>query len=172
MTTTTYNQYHIHFIIVNQMHHCRTKYCFTAKELYNCHTHYCFTAKELYNCHTHYCFTAKQMYNCHFTSVLQPNRCITATPITVLQPKSYITATPITVLQPNRCTVKPAVAVTSIKRDPPLSGHFRVPRTILNANAPLLSVHLSNAASGRRNLPQNAEIESVNGHFPWFDAAV
>ena len=24
-------------------------------------------------------------------------------------------------------TVKPAVAVTSIKRDPPLSGHFRVP---------------------------------------------
>ena len=25
------------------------------------------------------------------------------------------------------CTVKPAVAVTSIKRDPPLSGHFRVP---------------------------------------------
>ena len=46
-------------------------------------------------------------------------------------------------------TVKPAVAVTSIKRDPPLSGHFKVPRTILNANAPLLSVHLSNAASGR-----------------------
>ena len=69
-------------------------------------------------------------------------------------------------------TVKPAVAVTSIKRDPPLSGHFRVPRTILNANAPLLSVHLSNAASGRRNLPQNAEIVSVSGHFPWFDAAV
>ena len=27
----------------------------------------------------------------------------------------------------NNCTVKPAVAVTSIKRDPPLSGHFRVP---------------------------------------------
>ena len=24
-------------------------------------------------------------------------------------------------------TVKPAVVVTSIKRDPPLSGHFRVP---------------------------------------------
>ena len=69
-------------------------------------------------------------------------------------------------------TVKPAVAVTSIKRDPPLSGHFWVPRTILNANAPLLSVHLSNAASGRRNLPQNAEIVSINGHFPWFDAAV
>ena len=28
---------------------------------------------------------------------------------------------------PRICTVKPAVAVTSIKRDPPLSGHFRVP---------------------------------------------
>ena len=62
-------------------------------------------------------------------------------------------------------TVKPAVAVTCIKRDPPLSGHFRVPRTILNANAPLLSVHLSNAASGRRNLPQNAEIVSVTATF-------
>ena len=35
-----------------------------------------------------------------------------------------------------RGTVKPAVAATSIKRDPPLSGHFRAPRTILNANAP------------------------------------
>ena len=33
-------------------------------------------------------------------------------------------------------TVKPAVAATSIKRDPPLSGHLRAPRTILNANAP------------------------------------
>ena len=42
-------------------------------------------------------------------------------------------------------TVKPAVAATSIKRDPPLSSHLRAPRTILNANAPLLSVHLSNA---------------------------
>ena len=46
-------------------------------------------------------------------------------------------------------TVKPAVAATSIKRDPPLSGHFRAPGTILNANTPLLSVHLTNAASGR-----------------------
>ena len=55
-------------------------------------------------------------------------------------------------------TVKPAVVVTSIKRDPPLSGHFKAPRTILNANAPLLSVHLPNAASGRRNSPQNTEI--------------
>ena len=44
------------------------------------------------------------------------------------------------------CTVKPAVAATSIKRDPPISGQFRAPppppppppppRTILNANAP------------------------------------
>ena len=62
-------------------------------------------------------------------------------------------------------TVKPAVAATSIKRDPPLSGHFRAPRTILNANAPLLSVHLSNAASGRRNSPQNTESVSSNGQF-------
>ena len=69
------------------------------------------------------------------------------------------------------CTVKPAVAATSIKRDPPLSGHFRVPRTILNANAPLLSVHLSNAASGRRNSSQNAEIVSSNGQFLYVDAA-
>ena len=61
-------------------------------------------------------------------------------------------------------TVKPAVAATSIKRDPPLSGHFRAPRTILNANAPLLSVHLSNAANGQRNSPQNAESVSLNGH--------
>ena len=50
-------------------------------------------------------------------------------------------------------TVKPAVTATSIKRDPPLSGHFRAPRVILNANAPLLSVYLSNPASGRRNSP-------------------
>ena len=62
-------------------------------------------------------------------------------------------------------TVKPAVAATSIKRDPPLSGHFRAPRTILNANAPLLNVHLSNAASGRRNSPQNTEIVSSSGQF-------
>ena len=68
-------------------------------------------------------------------------------------------------------TVKPAVAATSIKRDPPLSGHFRAPRTILNANAPLLSVHLSNAASGRRYSPQNAEIVSSNGIFLYVDAA-
>ena len=70
-----------------------------------------------------------------------------------------------------RNTVKPAVAATSIKRDPPLSGHFRASRTILNANAPLLSVHLSNAASGRRNSPQNAEIVSSNGQFLYVDAA-
>ena len=68
-------------------------------------------------------------------------------------------------------TVKPAVAANSIKRDPPLSGHFRAPRTILNANAPLLSVHLSNAASGRRNSPQNNEIVSSNGQFLCVDAA-
>ena len=73
-----------------------------------------------------------------------------------------------------KTTVKPAVAATPIKRDPPLSGHFRAPPppwTILNANAPLLSVHLSNAASGRRNLPQNAEIVSSNGQFLYVDAA-
>ena len=52
------------------------------------------------------------------------------------------------------------VAATSIKRDPPLSGHFRVPQTILNENAPLLSMHLSNPASGRRNLPPKTEIVS------------
>ena len=68
-------------------------------------------------------------------------------------------------------TVKPAVAATSIKRDPPLSGHFRAPRMILNANAPFLSVHLSNAASGRRNSPQNTEIVSPNGQFLSVDAA-
>ena len=62
-------------------------------------------------------------------------------------------------------TVKPAVAATSIKRDPPLSGHFRAPRMILNANAPLLSVHLSKAASGRRNSPQNTGNVSSNGQF-------
>ena len=75
-------------------------------------------------------------------------------------------------VQENFITVKPAVAATSIKRDPPLSGHFRAARTILNANAPLLSVHLSNAASGRRNSPQNTEIVSSNGQFLFFfDAA-
>ena len=62
-------------------------------------------------------------------------------------------------------TVKPAVAATSIKRDPPISGHFRGPLTILNANAPLLSVHLSNVASGQRNSPQKAESVSLNGHL-------
>ena len=71
-------------------------------------------------------------------------------------------------------TVKPSVAATSIKRDPPISGPFNAPpppppppppRTILNANAPLLSVHLSNAASGQRNSPQNDESMSLNGHL-------
>ena len=62
-------------------------------------------------------------------------------------------------------TVKPAVAATSIKRDPLISGHFRAPRTIFNANTPLLSVHLSNAASSQRNSPQNAESVSLNGHL-------
>ena len=71
-------------------------------------------------------------------------------------------------------TVKPAVAATSIKRDPPLSGHFKAPpppppppppRTILNANAPLLSVHLSNAASGRRNSPPNIKTVSLTANF-------
>ena len=62
-------------------------------------------------------------------------------------------------------TVKPAVAATSCKRDPPISGHFRAPRTILNANAPLLSVHLSNAASGQQNSTQNTESVSLNGHL-------
>ena len=63
-------------------------------------------------------------------------------------------------------TVKPAVAATSIKRDPPLSGHFRAPpQTILNANAPLLSVHLSNAASGRRNSPQTLKLCPQTANF-------
>ena len=31
------------------------------------------------------------------------------------------------IIASNKDTVKPAVAVTCIKRDPPLSGHFRVP---------------------------------------------
>ena len=68
-------------------------------------------------------------------------------------------------------TVKPAVEATSIKRDPPLSGHFGAPRTILNENAPLLSVHLSKAVSGRRNSPQNTEIVSSNSQFLCVDAA-
>ena len=68
-------------------------------------------------------------------------------------------------------TVKPAVAATSIKRDSPFSSHFRAPRMILNANAPLLSGHLSNATSGWRNSPQNTEIVSSNGLFLWVDAA-
>ena len=75
-----------------------------------------------------------------------------------------IMLTPTLTRFPSITTVKPAVAATSIKRDPPLSGHFRAPRTILNANAPLLSVHLSNAANGQRNSPQNAESVSLNGH--------
>ena len=62
-------------------------------------------------------------------------------------------------------TVKPAVAATSIKRDPPVSSHFRAPRTILNANVPLLSVHLSKAANGRRNSPQNTEIFLQTANF-------
>ena len=63
--------------------------------------------------------------------------------------------------------VKPPVAATSIKHGPPLSEHFRVPPpplTISNANAPLLSVHLSNAASGRLNWPQIADNLSFSSH--------
>ena len=60
----------------------------------------------------------------------------------------------------NPYTVKPAVAATSIKRDPPLSRHFRAPPKILNANTPSLSMHLSNTASGQRNSPPNTEIVS------------
>ena len=44
-----------------------------------------------------------------------------------------------------KVTVKPAVVATSIKRDPPLSGHFKVARMISNANEPLLSVHQNDA---------------------------
>ena len=63
------------------------------------------------------------------------------------------------------------VAATSIKRDPPLKGHIRAPPPppSLNANAPLLSVHLSNAASGGNNTPQNTEIVSLICHFLWVD---
>ena len=70
-----------------------------------------------------------------------------------------------------RNTVKPAVAATSIKRDSPLSGHYRAPRMILNANAPLLSVHLSNTTSGWGNLPPNSAIVSLNGQFLCVDEA-
>ena len=65
-------------------------------------------------------------------------------------------------------TVKPAVAVTCIKHDPPLSGHLRVPPNDFECkftSIKRISVHLSNAASGRRNLPQNAEIVSVTATF-------
>ena len=55
--------------------------------------------------------------------------------------------------------------------DSPVSVHFSVPQMLSNANAPLLSVYLSNAASGWWNSPPNTEIESLNGHFLWFDAA-
>ena len=68
-------------------------------------------------------------------------------------------------IRPNKNTVKPAVATTSIKHDPPLSGHFRAPRTILNANAPLLSVHLSNAASGRQNSPKTLKLCPQTANF-------
>ena len=49
--------------------------------------------------------------------------------------------------------------------------NFRASRTILNANVPLLSVYLSNAARGRQNSPLNTEIVSSNGQFLCADAA-
>ena len=61
--------------------------------------------------------------------------------------------------------VKPAVAVTSIKRDPPLSGHFRVPKTISNANAPWLSVHLSKFATLENYVGQQSPSDVITVCF-------
>ena len=64
-----------------------------------------------------------------------------------------------------KTTVKTVVAATSIKCHPCLSGHFCTPRTIFNANAPVLSTHLSNASSGRQILSQIVQKSSLSGHF-------
>ena len=53
----------------------------------------------------------------------------------------------------------------SIKRDPRLSGHFHTPRTILNANAPVLSTRLSNTSNGWQILSHIAQKLALSGHF-------
>ena len=55
-------------------------------------------------------------------------------------------------------TVKPAVAVSSIKRDPPLNGHFRVPPNDFECKC--TSIQRAPVQRGQRSakLPQNAEI--------------
>ena len=64
-------------------------------------------------------------------------------------------------------TVAPTLAVTSVKCDPPISSHFRNPRTISNAVSPLLSMHLSNAASSQQsaNFIPNHNKKSLRGHL-------
>ena len=49
-------------------------------------------------------------------------------------------------------TVPPVDAATCIKHAPILNGHFTFPQMIAHVNAPLLSKHLANAASGQRIL--------------------
>ena len=52
-----------------------------------------------------------------------------------------------------------------------LAAILEPPRMILNANAPLLRMYLSNTASGRQNWPTNTEIVSLNGQFLCVDVA-
>ena len=68
-------------------------------------------------------------------------------------------------------TVKPAVAATSIKRDPPISGHFRAPpndfecKCTFIKRAPIQRDQLSTKFVPKRNSSQNAESVSLHGHL-------
>ena len=62
-------------------------------------------------------------------------------------------------------TVPPAVGATSIKRAPHMRPVACPPRTILHANDPPLSVHLSNGASVQQILSQMRKKCPVSGHF-------
>ena len=69
-------------------------------------------------------------------------------------------------------TVKPAVAVTSIKRDPPLSGHFRVPPNDFECKC--TSIKRAPVQRGQRSAKFAPKRLNCIRKRPlqWFDAAV
>ena len=69
-------------------------------------------------------------------------------------------------------TVKPAVAVTCIKCDPPLSGHFRVPPNDFECKCTSIKrVPVQRGQRSAKFAPKRWNCIR-NGHFPWFSVTV
>ena len=69
-------------------------------------------------------------------------------------------------------TIKPAVAVTCIKHDPPLSGHFRVPPNDFECKCTSIKrAPVQRSQRSAKFAPKRWNCIH-NGHFPWFAATV